>query len=186
MNRLCLSLCLLLAGCHKGPMVPTPQSTGQPVAVVAVSPYDVISPFVCTITQQQLTCMATMDVRFRRGQAEAQVTRGTQAVWHTPVGNGRALIYWGCAGTNECGPGYFMFSSSSVKVTPVEPARAWTAGTETVVPYGSNGIAEVDVNDGQFAQLRNRWATTTEMPQLKAGPGVVITCTDQACTIGLK
>lgn len=182
-----LIACILSCAKPRGAPVPTPQTspTGT-LAAVGVTPYDFVSPFVCTISQQELTCMASMDVRFRRGQAESQIMRGYQFRFSQPKGNGSGTLWFGCAGANECGGGYFMFGSPTVAVTPVEPARYWKGGDPKLVPYGSLGIAEVDINNDQFSQIRNRWVGSIAPPLIKEGSGVVVTCTDQACTISLK
>lgn len=177
---------MFLSGCVKRTGIPTPQNTGAPVTQIAVQPYDFVSPFVCTISASNLTCMASMDVRFRRGQLETQIARGHQFSFHTPTGTGSGTVWFGCAGNNTCGPGYFMYGSPNTGVTPVEPARYWQGGSSALVPYGSLGIIEVDINNGQFAQIRNRWAGSIAPLQMKEGPGIVLTCTDQACTISLK
>lgn len=192
-----LILAVLGVSCHHKPRVnvPTPQNTTSgTVAAVGVTPWDFVSPWVCTITQQNLTCMAAQDVRFRRGQLETQITRGYQFYFNAPQGNGTGTIWFGCAGAgdassnpgNECGPGYFMFGSPSVKVTPVEPARMWNNGQPTLVPYGSLGIIEVDIKDNQFSQIRNRWAGSIAGPLIKPGPGITVACTDLACTVSAK
>ena len=177
---------LFLSGCAKRTPIPTPQNTGAPVVQIAVQPYDFVSPFVCTISASNLTCMASMDVRFRRGQLETQIARGHQFSFHTPTGTGTGTVWFGCAGANTCGPGYFMYGSPNTTVTPVEPARYWQGGSSALVPYGSLGIIEVDINNGQFAQIRNRWAGSIAPLLLKEASGIVVACGDQACTIGLK
>lgn len=168
------------------PPVITPQtSPSGTVANVGVTPYDSVSPFVCTISVSELVCMASMDVRFKRGQSEVQIMRGYQFRFGTPKGNGMGTVWFGCAGTNEC-QGFFMFGSPNVSVVPVEPARFWQGGASGLVPYGSLGIIEVDIEADQFRQIRNRWAGSLAPPLMKAGTGVVVTCTDQACTVSLK
>lgn len=179
-----LALLFCAVSCHKRTAVPTPQNTGAPVATVAVSPTDILSPFLCRITPADLVCMATTDVRFRRGQQEIEFARGYQFTFQKPTGSGTGQVFFGCAGVNSC-PGYFIFTSAAVQVTPAEPARYWQ-NAQTVVPLGSHGIAEVTVTDNAFTQIRNRWAVANTGPVLKAGAGLVITCADDACTIGLK
>lgn len=171
----------------RGVHVPTPQNspTGT-VAAVGVTPYDFVSPFVCTISQQELVCMASMDVRFRRGQAETQIMRGYQFRFNQPKGDGSGTVWFGCAGSNECGGGYFMFGSPKASVVPVEPARFWQGGDPVLVPHGSLGIIEVDIANSQFSQIRNRWSGSIAPPLMKAGSGIVLTCTDQACTVSVK
>lgn len=181
---LLLCCCLLLQACHKRAVV-APMATGTVPATVAVSPYDIVSPFLCRITATDLICVTTIDVTFRRGQTEASFPRGHQFGWHTPQGTGTGLVFFGCAGTNECGQGYFMFTSPSVTVTPYEPARFWAGGDTAKVPYGSHGILEVTAEAGGFTRLANRWAAAETGPQIKAGPGIMINCTDQSCTISL-
>ena len=187
-TMLCLIgyVCLFMQGCAKTTPVVTPANspTGT-VANVGVTPYDSVSPFVCTITTAELVCMASMDVRFRRGQAEVQIARGYQFRFNQPKGQGTGTIWFGCAGVNEC-QGFFMFGSPTVSVVPVEPARFWQGGSATLVPYGSLGIIEVDIEADQFRQIRNRWSGSIAPPLMKAGAGVVIACTDQACTVSVK
>lgn len=182
-----LMLAVLATSCQKSPRIPTPQSTTSGiVATVGVSPWDFVSPFVCRMSATELTCMAAQDVRFRRGQLETQIDRGYQFGFSTPSGTGTGAVWFGCAGSNECGGGYFMFGSPSVSVKPIEPARFWNGGNPATVPYGSLGIVEVDIQNGQFSQIRNRWTGSIAPPQLKAGSGVVVSCTEQACTVSLK
>lgn len=180
-------VCCLLAGCQKHPRAVTPQTSPDGmVANVAITPYDFVSPFVCRMTTTDLTCMASIDVRFRRGQLETQIQRGYQFRFHTPSGTGTGVVFFGCAGQNECGPGYFMFGSPDVKAVPVEPSRMWAGGDSVNVPYGSLGIVEIDIQSGQFASIRNRWAGSIAQPLLKAGPGTKVACTDQSCTISVQ
>lgn len=182
MLKVCILFLAVLAGCRRP--VPT---AATPLATVGVAPYDLVSPFLCRITTSELTCMATMEIRFRRGQLETQIARGDQFSFHTPAGKGTAVVWFGCAGVNECGPGYFMFGGNAqLSVVPVEPARYWDNAPPKVVPHGSLGIAEVDVDQGRFMQLRNRWAGTIAPPLVKAGAGLVVTCTELACTVALK
>lgn len=157
-----------------------------PLATVGVSPYDFISPFVCRITSTDLTCITSMDVRFRRGQQETQYPRGSAIQFTNPQGTGTGQVFFGCAGKNQCGPGYYLFASSSVKVSPVSPARFWDGGSETLVPYGSLGIIEVSVENNAFTSIRNRWTGSTAGPQFIEGSGIAVACTDQACTISTK
>ena len=179
----CVLLVLLTAACQKTVKTPTPQTSGGPIAAVGVTPYDFVSPFVCTISVSELVCMASMDVRFRRGQAETQIMRGHQFRFNTPKGSqGTGTVWFGCAGVNECS-GYFMFGSPAVSVVPVEPARYWNGGDPLLVPHGSLGILEVDIQNNQFSQIRNRWSGSIAPPLLKAGPGHTVSCTDLACTI---
>ena len=179
---------LLLTGCHKHPRVITPATSPDgSVTNIAITPYDFASPFVCRMTTKDLTCMASIDVRFRRGQLETQIARGYQFGFHTPTGSGIGVIWFGCAAQNECGPGYFMFGGSTARVTPVDPARVWDKAPGTgYVPYGSLGIIEVEINESQFLTIRNRWAGSIAPPLIKEGSGTVVTCTDQSCTVSLK
>jgi hypothetical protein len=181
-------LALLLAGCAKHAPVPAPLTSGSPLATVAVSPYDIVSPFLCRITTTELSCVATIDVRFRRGQLETQFARGYQLTFRDPkTAKGTGTVFFGCAGANECGPGYFMFASPTVEVMPVEPARFWKGGGDVLhVPHGSLGIAEVDAENNAFTKIRDRWVGSIAPPLLKSGNGVVVSCTDQACTVSVK
>jgi hypothetical protein len=179
---------LLLLGCrHATTPVPTPATTPSgTVATVAVSPYEVVSPFLCRITLTELSCITTMTVRLRRGGLETELARGYQFTFNQPAGSGKLSVWFGCAGENECGPGYVMGGSSTATVVPVEPARFWNKMPGTSVPYGSLGIAEADIDSGQFIQIRNRWTGGIAPAQIKAGNGIVVQCGDQNCTISLK
>jgi hypothetical protein len=180
-------MAILLTSCAKHAPAPTPQtSPGGTLATIGVTPYDFQSPFVCRMTSSDLTCMATIDVRFRRGQLETQITRGDQFSFNTPKGTGSGTVWFGCAGVNECGSGYFMYGSKPASVVPVEPARYWSGADGNRVPYGSLGIVEIDIKDNAFVSIRNRWAGSIAPPLLKEGSGTTVACTDQACTISLK
>lgn len=177
---------LLLASCHHRAPRATPMNAVVPMASVGVTPYDFISPFLCRITSTDLTCIATFDVRFRRGQQEVQYARGSAFSFTNPQGSGNGQVFFGCAGKNQCGPGFYMFASKSVKITPTEPARFWDGGSETLVPYGSLGIVEVTVENNAFMSIRNRWTGSTAGPQIAEGNGIGVACNDQACTVSLK
>ena len=112
-------LSILLAGCVKQTPVPTPQNSPDgTVGTVALGPYAYFSPFACNMSATNLTCMATVDVSFLRGQRSYFIPRGYQFTFHTPVGQqGSAGIWFGCAQGNEC-DGFFMFGSPSVTATP--------------------------------------------------------------------
>ena len=181
-TKFVLLLLLLLTGCRHA----VPVNTAAPLATVAVSPNDPVSPFLCRITSLELSCVATVDVRLRRGQTETEFRRGYQFTFKDPKGSGTGAVMFGCAGSNECGGGYIMYISGNTTVTPVEPARVWTAGNPARIPYGSQGIAEVTVADNAFTELRSRWTSADAGPQWKAGNGIVITCSEQVCTVSLK
>lgn len=174
-----LTVILAITGCKR----PVQTTTPAPLATVAVSPTDIVSPFLCRITVSDLSCVATVDVRFKRGERETQIPRGHQFGFHTPKGSGTGTVWFGCAGSNSC-DGYFMFGSKAVAVTPVSPARYWNAAPEGVVPEGSAGIVDVVVEDSAFTKLANRWTGSAAPHQLKAGPGITIDCTADTCTIG--
>ena len=75
----------------------TRTDTPLPVAAVGVTPYDMVSPFVCRQTVTDISCMATVEVRFRRGATETTVPRGHQFTFTTPKGQGKGIIWFGCA-----------------------------------------------------------------------------------------
>lgn len=178
-----LCFCLLVFGGLVSCAKPTTRTdTPLPVAAVGVTPYDMVSPFVCRQTITDITCMATVEVRFRRGATETTIPRGHQFTFTTPKGQGKGIVWFGCAGANSC-PGYFMFASDTVTVTPIEPARSWAAPKGYAIPLTSTPILDVDVNSNQFVQIRNRWPGVIVPPTLKAGEGITIACTDDACTI---
>ena len=177
-----LLILLILAGCKR----PVPTTTPvTPLATVAVSPTDITSPFLCRITAAELSCLATIDVRFKRGESEVQFPRGHQFMFSNPKGSGTAVVWFGCAGSNSCS-GYFMFGSNTVSVTPQEPARFWNAAPPGIVPEGSLGIVDVTVEKDTFIQLANRWTGSTAPHILKPGNGTTISCTNDTCTVGLK
>ena len=179
--RILTVILALSTGCK-----PTPRTDAPlPLATVAVSPSDVVSPFLCRISVSDLTCVATVDVRFKRGERETQFPRGHQFQWHTPKGSGTGTVWFGCAGSNSC-DGYFMFGSNKVTVTAVEPARFWNAAPEGIVPEGSAGIADVVVRNDGFSELHNRWTGSVAMHILKPGPNTTISCSADTCTIGMK
>ena len=182
-----VAVALLFGSCHRhgGPR-PAPMDAVTPLATVAMSPYDVVSPWLCRITATDLTCVATVDIRFRRGQLETKYARGSAFSFTNPQGNGNGQVFFGCAGKNQCGPGFFMFASKSVKITPTQPARFWDGGSETLVPYGSLGIVEVTVENNTFTSIGNRWTGSTAPPLLAEGNGIAVQCNDQACTISVK
>ena len=173
-------LLLLLSACKPAPRTDTPQPT--PLATVAVSPTDITSPFLCRITTTELACVATVDVRFKRGESEVQFPRGHQFAFNTPKGAGTGTVWFGCAGANSCS-GYFMFGSKKVSVVPIEPARYWNGAEEGTVPEGSLGIVDVVVENSTFTKLANRWAGSTAPHILKPGGNVTISCTNDTCTI---
>jgi len=179
---------LLFASCshHARPRGTPMDAAATPLATVGVTPYDFVSPFLCRITPTDLTCITTADVRFRRGQQETQYPRGSAFSFTNPQGSGNGQIYFGCAGKNQCGPGFFMFASQSVKITPAAPARFWDGGSETLVPYGSLGIVEVSIENNSFVSIRNRWTGSTAGPLLTEGNGIAVQCNDQACTVSVK
>ena len=182
--RTVLVCALALASCkHPGARTDTPPAP-VPQATVAVSPSDIVSPFLCRVTTTELSCMATVDVRFKRGERETQFPRGYQFTFNNPKGSGNATVWFGCAGSNSC-EGYFMFGSKTVAVTPVEPARYWSAAPDGVVPEGSAGIVDVVVENSMFTKLSNRWTGSAAPHILKAGPGISIDCTNDSCTIGV-
>lgn len=176
---------LLSQSCAKHTQPQTPRGGETPVAQVSVAQTAPLNPFLCTISPAVLQCIATVDVRFRRGQRETQVDRGYIFSFTTPQGNGKGSVWFGCASTNSC-EGYFMFGSPAVTVTPTDPARYWQGGTDVLVPAGSLGIAEVTVQTNAFVSIRNRWTGAIAPPLLKPGAGTSVVCTDDICTVAVK
>lgn len=154
-------------------------------AMVEQTPSAILTPFMCWITETTINCQATNEVILRRGQKETRFTRGSVISWKNPVGTGKGQIWFGCTGSNSC-DGQPIFSSGSIKVEPNSSGATVVSGKEDIVPFGSLGIIETNVENNKFKSITNRWAGAIAPPILRAGQGTTISCVDDSCTISLK
>lgn len=149
------------------------------------SPSAVISPWLCWITETTINCQATNEIIIRRGQKETKFDRGATISYKNPVGTGKAQIWFGCTGSNSC-DGSPIFSSGSVKVESNSSGAIVVQGKEDIIPFGSLGIVETNVENNKFFSIGNRWIGGIAPPILKAGPGTTVSCVDDNCTISVK
>ena len=162
---------------------PTTRTYVSSEAMVQQTPMAILSPWLCWISETVLSCQATNDIIIRRGQRETFFGRGYTISFKNPVGTGKAQIWFGCTGTNSC-DGQPIFSSQSIKAESNSSGSIIVSGKEDVIPFGSLGIIETEVENNKFISLRNRWAGAIAPPVLKPGPGISINCTADNCTIG--
>lgn len=175
------ALFLLLLSCRK----PALQVAPLAIAPASTSPSAVMSPFLCVIQPLVIQCQAAYDVRFRRGQTETQIVRGTVWQWRDPKGAGDFQVWFGCTGTNSC-EGTPIFSSQNVAVTPGDASLVVVKGKPDVIPFGSIGIVSGTVAANAFTTIQDRWTGSYAPPILAAGPGTGIACAADTCTISVK
>jgi len=144
-----------------------------------------MSPFLCIIQPAVLQCQAAYDVRFRRGQNETQIPRGTVWQWRDPKGSGTWQVWFGCTGTNSC-EGIPIFSSQAITVTPGDASLAVVKGKEGVIPFGSIGIVSGTAESNVFTTIEDRWTGSYAPPILNSGSGITVSCAADTCTVAVK
>jgi hypothetical protein len=164
---------------------PTTATYVSTEAMVEQTPSAILTPFMCWITETTINCQATNEVILRRGQKETRFTRGSVISWKNPIGTGKGQIWFGCTGSNSC-DGQPIFSSGSIKVESNSSGATFVSGKEDIIPFGSLGIIETNVENNKFKSIANRWAGAIAPPILRAGSGTTISCVDDSCTISLK